>query len=71
MAPASTEDLVMGSATAEGPLQKRTTAFQEQVTARREHEEYQYLDLVRDIMEHGEHRPDRCGRSVARETLQN
>lgn len=23
------------------------------------HEEYQYLDLVRDIIENGEHRPDR------------
>lgn len=23
------------------------------------HEEYQYLDLVREIMEDGEHRPDR------------
>jgi thymidylate synthase len=24
------------------------------------HEEYQYLDLVREILENGEHRPDRC-----------
>jgi hypothetical protein len=23
------------------------------------HEEYQYLNLIRDILEHGEHRPDR------------
>jgi thymidylate synthase len=23
------------------------------------HEEYQYLDLIRDILENGEHRPDR------------
>jgi thymidylate synthase len=23
------------------------------------HEEYQYLDLIRDILEDGEHRPDR------------
>lgn len=23
------------------------------------HEEYQYLDLVREILENGEHRPDR------------
>ena len=23
------------------------------------HEEYQYLDLIQDIMEQGEHRPDR------------
>ncbi|OKL64654.1 Thymidylate synthase [Talaromyces atroroseus] len=25
------------------------------------HEEYQYLDLVREILDHGEHRPDRTG----------
>lgn len=25
------------------------------------HEEYQYLDLIRDILERGEHRPDRTG----------
>lgn len=25
------------------------------------HEEYQYLNLIRDILEHGEHRPDRTG----------
>jgi hypothetical protein len=24
------------------------------------HEEYQYLDLVREILDDGEHRPDRC-----------
>ena len=23
------------------------------------HEEYQYLDLIRDILQNGEHRPDR------------
>lgn len=23
------------------------------------HEEHQYLDLIRNILEHGEHRPDR------------
>ncbi|SPN99876.1 probable CDC21 - thymidylate synthase [Cephalotrichum gorgonifer] len=29
--------------------------------ARRRHEEYQYLDLVREILDTGEHRPDRTG----------
>lgn len=24
-----------------------------------DHEEYQYLDLISEILEHGEHRPDR------------
>ncbi|KAI9665212.1 MAG: Thymidylate synthase [Alyxoria varia] len=27
----------------------------------RSHEEHQYLDLLRDILDHGEHRPDRTG----------
>ena len=27
--------------------------------AGKRHEEYQYLDLIRDILEHGEFRPDR------------
>ena len=25
------------------------------------HEEYQYLDLIRNILDNGEHRPDRSG----------
>lgn len=32
-------------------------AKQNAATAR--HEEHQYLDLVRDILDNGEHRPDR------------
>lgn len=31
------------------------------VNGSKRHEEYQYLDLVREILEHGEHRPDRTG----------
>lgn len=34
-------------------------ATEAQIPASR-HEEYQYLDLVREILENGEHRPDRC-----------
>lgn len=30
-------------------------------TSTKRHEEYQYLDLVREILEDGEHRPDRYG----------
>jgi hypothetical protein len=33
-------------------------ATKSQIPASR-HEEYQYLDLVREILENGEHRPDR------------
>lgn len=33
-------------------------ATESQIPASR-HEEYQYLDLVREILENGEHRPDR------------
>jgi len=29
-----------------------------------EHEEYQYLDLIRDILDNGEHRPDRYASKV-------
>lgn len=28
-------------------------------SSNKRHEEYQYLDLIRDIMDNGEHRPDR------------
>ncbi|TQV96702.1 hypothetical protein V2A60_002917 [Cordyceps javanica] len=31
------------------------------MTQTKAHEEYQYLDLVREILENGEHRPDRTG----------
>jgi len=27
-----------------------------------QHEEYQYLDLIQDILDNGEHRPDRYGK---------
>ncbi|KAI6934536.1 hypothetical protein KC341_g7549, partial [Hortaea werneckii] len=30
-------------------------------TAQKPHEEYQYLNLIREILDHGEHRPDRTG----------
>ena len=33
------------------------------VKSNKRHEEYQYLDLIRDIMETGEHRPDRYDRA--------
>jgi len=31
--------------------------------AKNRHEEYQYLDLIRDIIDNGEFRPDRYGSS--------
>lgn len=36
----------------------KTSANENGLPAKR-HEEYQYLDLVREILETGEHRPDR------------
>ena len=36
-----------------------TLVKQNGVTPSEKHEEYQYLDLVREILDNGEHRPDR------------
>lgn len=55
------------SATEIGPASGPDTILkpeekQPQETAPRQnphHEEYQYLDLIRDILDNGEHRPDR------------
>lgn len=43
-----------GGASAETPIKQNGAAS-------KRHEEYQYLDLVREILEDGEHRPDRYG----------
>lgn len=51
MAPAAVESAIMS--TPENPTKQNGAA-----PAKR-HEEYQYLDLVREILEEGEHRPDR------------
>ncbi|KXH45171.1 thymidylate synthase [Colletotrichum simmondsii] len=53
MAPAAVESAIMS--TPENPTKQNGAA-----PAKR-HEEYQYLDLVREILEEGEHRPDRTG----------
>jgi thymidylate synthase len=29
-----------------------------------QHEEYQYIDLIRELIDHGEHRPDRYARQA-------
>jgi len=47
---------------ASGPetsLKALKSEHSQQVREKPEHEEYQYLDLIQDILEHGEHRPDR------------
>ncbi|KAL9053139.1 MAG: hypothetical protein Q9162_004936 [Coniocarpon cinnabarinum] len=41
--------------------QTTSNGHNESPNSRPEHEEYQYLDLVRDIVDYGEHRPDRTG----------
>lgn len=51
MAPAAVETTNMSAP--ENPTKQNGSA-----PAKR-HEEYQYLDLVREILETGEHRPDR------------
>lgn len=38
---------------------KQTTEASPNLKASPDHEEHQYLDLIRDILENGEHRPDR------------
>ena len=57
MAPAAVE---IGPAS--GPnVHLQVKKHSEQHTPRTPHEEYQYLDLIRDILHDGEHRPDRTG----------
>ena len=44
------------------PLSSTSSSTQHNGAAQptqKRHEEYQYLDLVREILDHGEHRPDR------------
>lgn len=54
----------MGSVVADTPSAKNTEmAIKENGTSApaKRHEEYQYLDLVQEILDQGEHRPDRTG----------
>jgi len=63
MAPGAIE---LGSASGPATVLKPSQA-PEQSTAIREnpqHEEYQYLDLIQDILDNGEHRPDRYSHST-------
>lgn len=43
------------------PTQPEPTTNGNNPSTRQPHEEYQYLDLIRDILHDGEHRPDRTG----------
>jgi hypothetical protein len=62
MAPAATEET---QTTVMPPAEAPVTSNGNSTTKR--HEEYQYLDLVQDILDNGEHRPDRseCIHSAA------
>ena len=40
-------------------LQNRSSNAPNGAAGPKRHEEYQYLDLVREILDEGEHRPDR------------
>src|SRR3569833_816954 len=57
MAPSLTENAPISSTE---PHAKTNGAL----SGQKRHEEYQYLDLVREILETGEHRPDRCAPAV-------
>ena len=39
--------------------QEKATSELPKSKSTKRHEEYQYLDLIRDILDHGEFRPDR------------
>ncbi|KAL3419755.1 thymidylate synthase [Phlyctema vagabunda] len=56
MAPSIMDTTIANS---EGTLSKKLEVAAESNVPR--HEEYQYLDLIREILETGEHRPDRTG----------
>ncbi|KAH8900191.1 thymidylate synthase [Thozetella sp. PMI_491] len=55
MTPALTESAPAASS------EVQTTQKQNGSSPAKRHEEYQYLDLIREILEAGEHRPDRTG----------
>ncbi|KAF2105798.1 thymidylate synthase/dCMP hydroxymethylase domain-containing protein [Lophiotrema nucula] len=64
MSPSAFETVIPHS---EGPKHESngtsngTTTETKPSTSNARHEEYQYLDLIRDILQNGEHRPDRTG----------
>jgi hypothetical protein len=51
--PAKMSPALTDSVAVEAPIKQNT------VSPPKRHEEYQYLDLVREILDDGEHRPDR------------
>ncbi|KAJ4308237.1 Thymidylate synthase [Neodidymelliopsis sp. IMI 364377] len=59
MAPSVLEPVI--SATPPPEVQKETKSSNGTAKADPTHEEFQYLNLIRDILDHGEHRPDRTG----------
>lgn len=42
------------------PVVEKALVNGEEARMQSEHEEYQYLHLIQDILDFGEHRPDRC-----------
>jgi thymidylate synthase len=54
MAPAAIE-------TGRPPSSAQLVAAKDDTQQSKRHEEYQYLELIREILSHGEHRPDRTG----------
>jgi thymidylate synthase len=52
-------DMAPAVADAVASLAPEAAVAQSGPAVSRSHEEYQYLDLVREILDNGEHRPDR------------
>jgi thymidylate synthase len=59
--PPSAEDFVLTTSTAASTTSKPTATTPSPTTNMATHEEHQYLDLIREILSTGEHRPDRTG----------
>jgi len=57
MAPGAVDTVSMHTSQETVSLEKQPTKPASRVQP--EHEEYQYLDLIRAILDEGEHRPDR------------
>lgn len=61
MAPSVLEPVISASPPKESQNSTKASTANGTTQVNHNHEEFQYLNLIRDILEHGEHRPDRTG----------